>query len=599
MENITIFHYLSTSILAALLFLLYQSNRKIKSLQFAENELSHLQKNVPLCCQRINDDLPLTLSSLSPELSKLLAYTADDIQAKFNHQFAELIHTNDRTTVLSAFMEAKAKNQIVNVQFRLRHKQLDIIWAKALINYLANEHCFYCVLTDITAYIETTQRLEQAELDIETITNNISGGVATFRLDDDLTIIYANDRYFNAIGYSRDEVLTKYKNKSIYFIAPETLEQQRYIIKEQFKQNQQITFEMKIEKKDGSYVWLRATGHLQYNSMNEPLFPCVLMDITNVKKAENQWRLENECYRVATELTNDTIFDYNIMTDTLIHTKQDTNIYTNGPIITNFSKNMDTLAFIHPDDKPIMQQLCNDLHSGLPTLIAELRLLGEGERYFWCNIKGKTIYSDDKIPIRVIGKIINVDSQKKQLEDLQQKSRSDSLTSLYNKATTKELIEEYISHHAYGQNHALMIIDIDDFKSINDTCGHLFGDEVLMQVTTQLKSLFGKDDIVGRIGGDEFVVFMGNIESTKDIQSKASTISRIFRNTCYKETKSISISCSIGISLYPTDGKNYIELLNNADKALYSTKHKGKNSFSMFGSQSEYSLFLERNTMNN
>lgn len=596
MENVVIFKYLSTFILVALIFLLYRKNKEIERLQSTKDELLDLQKDMGLYSQEVSDDLSLSLHP-SDDLLTLTVYTSEDILLKFNNQFAELIHTNDRSKVLSAFIEAKSINQNVEIEFRLRHKKLNTIWVKSIISYSLQQKNFSCLMEDITKQIETNQRLKQAESDIETITNNISGGVATFKFDDDLTILYANDRYYKTIGYSPDEVSNIYKNKSIYFIAPDTIEQQRYVIKEQIKENKQLTFEMKICKKDGSYLWLRATGHLKYNTNNEAIFPCVLMDITNLKKAETQWQLENERYRVATELTNDTIFDYNIITDTLVHTKQDNNAYTNVPIISNFFENIFNLPFVYPDDKIILQGFFSELQSGKSTLLTEVRLLGENNHYVWCNVKGKTIYSDDNIPIRVIGKIVNIDSQKKQLEYLQQKSQSDSLTNLYNKAATQELIDSYIATHPQKQNHALMIIDIDDFKAINDTCGHIFGDEVLMQVTTQLKALFGKEDIVGRIGGDEFVVFMGNIQSMRDIQSKASTISRIFRDTCYKETQSIAISCSIGISLYPNDGITYIELLNNADKALYSTKHSGKNSFSLFDSQDNIDYFLARDKM--
>ena len=412
MENVAIFKYLSTFILVALIFLLYRKSKEIERLESAKDELSNIQKDMGLYCQRISDDLSLTLQP-SDGLLSLTVYTPEDILLKFNNQFAELIHTNDRPKVLSAFIEAKSTNQNIEINFRLRHRKLNIIWIKSIISYSLQEKFFCCLMEDITSYVESNQRLKQAEADIETITNNISGGVATFKFDDDLTILYANDRYYKTIGYSQDEVSAIYKNKSIYFIAPDTIEQQRYVIKEQIKENKQLTFEMKICKKDGSYLWLRATGHLKYNANNEAIFPCVLMDITNLKKAENQWQLENERYRVATELTNDTVFDYNIITDTLVHTKQDNNAYPCTPIIPNFSDNIFNLPLIHPDDKSILKSFCSDLQSGKSTLLAELRLLGENNHYIWCNIKGKTIYSDDNIPIRVIGKIINIDSQKK------------------------------------------------------------------------------------------------------------------------------------------------------------------------------------------
>jgi diguanylate cyclase (GGDEF)-like protein len=127
-----------------------------------------------------------------------------------------------------------------------------------------------------------------------------------------------------------------------------------------------------------------------------------------------------------------------------------------------------------------------------------------------------------------------------------------------------------------------MIVDIDDFKSINDRYGHLQGDKILSFVINQVKMIFTGGEIIGRIGGDEFAVFIGDIANKEAVFNKADLLAQALRSVYREEEYEISVSGSIGVSLYPRDGKNYNQLLNCADKALYDVKDRGKDGFKLF-----------------
>ena len=141
------------------------------------------------------------------------------------------------------------------------------------------------------------------------------------------------------------------------------------------------------------------------------------------------------------------------------------------------------------------------------------------------------------------------------------------------------MVNRYLAAEGADGIHGLILIDVDDFKSINDTRGHLFGDSVLTAAAGRLKSLFRSTDILGRIGGDEFMVFLKNVSDKLQLEAQARTILEAFRISGDSEN---GITCSIGAALYSEDGKTVDELFKHADIALYRSKRIGKNRYSVY-----------------
>ncbi len=178
------------------------------------------------------------------------------------------------------------------------------------------------------------------------------------------------------------------------------------------------------------------------------------------------------------------------------------------------------------------------------------------------------------------------ESEKKQLE-LQVRADRDPLTKLYNKEVTRSRIEDFITVHKQDSIAALFLIDVDNFKSVNDQKGHIIGDEVICALASNLQSLFRAQDIVGRVGGDEFMVFMKDVVDESSVYLKASEICRAFYLEFENKDGTMNnVSASVGISIYPIDGTSFPELYNNADIALYHVKENGKNSFEIYNSKS-------------
>lgn len=182
---------------------------------------------------------------------------------------------------------------------------------------------------------------------------------------------------------------------------------------------------------------------------------------------------------------------------------------------------------------------------------------------------------------------MNMDLYKKSAEErvkhaqLSTKAKMDELTGILNKIAIEDAIREYLAESEEDQMHAFLMIDSDNFKSVNDIYGHAVGDEVIKYVASVIKRTFRDSDFKGRFGGDEFMVFMKN--TTRDATAmRANQLNEAIRKPYIKNGKEIHISCSIGISYYSKDGTTFETLFEAADAALYKAKELGKDQFVEF-----------------
>lgn len=166
--------------------------------------------------------------------------------------------------------------------------------------------------------------------------------------------------------------------------------------------------------------------------------------------------------------------------------------------------------------------------------------------------------------------------------EMADKADTDLLTDLYNKAATERRIKDYLAAHP-DQMGLLFVLDIDNFKKINDTMGHTFGDEVLRTFGIQIRAEFRATDILGRTGGDEFTIFLCNMKEESIIRTEAKRLERFFQNFQAGEYVKYSATASIGAAIYPQDGKDFESLYKAADNALYVAKKRGKNQLAFYG----------------
>ncbi|MEG2814143.1 MAG: diguanylate cyclase, partial [Oscillospiraceae bacterium] len=234
---------------------------------------------------------------------------------------------------------------------------------------------------------------------------------------------------------------------------------------------------------------------------------------------------------------------------------------------------------------PAFVKIMRDTASGVPYSEAEFRIRNIKGRYTWCRIRATAQFDRDGRAVKAVGVILDINEEKKERQNLQKLAQRDSLTGIYNKSATNALVAHRMEDFDFTVLQALMIIDVDYFKSINDTYGHMTGDSIISAVATQLKSHVRVSDVVGRVGGDEFLVYLPEVESEDAALWKAQNLHSAI-GMLSPEKGADHITASIGVAVFPHGTVEFSELFRYADEALYLRKDKGRNGVSVFDKRS-------------
>ncbi len=273
-----------------------------------------------------------------------------------------------------------------------------------------------------------------------------------------------------------------------------------------------------------------------------------------------------------------------------------------GYASTSISKIDDIIATetLHKDDLDAVSQSFSQIFIGHPVKNIQFRLKHANGNFVWCSMTIIPIPTKNGRFYNAMGLLENIDDSVRETQELRTKSERDPLTNLYNKGTTEMLIAEILKHSSPISNrHHLMIIDIDNFKSINDKLGHQYGDTVLKELSASLQEMFRSQDVLGRVGGDEFFVLVKDVPKEYNITEKAQLICDGFSRVYSANGIDVQISASIGISEYPKNGQDFNSLYNNSDIALYDTKANGKNGYTIYNGQKNINYVSNRTEIDN
>jgi diguanylate cyclase (GGDEF)-like protein/PAS domain S-box-containing protein len=243
----------------------------------------------------------------------------------------------------------------------------------------------------------------------------------------------------------------------------------------------------------------------------------------------------------------------------------------------------DIRRFDHPEDAAAVRDAVEEFErTHEPYRIDHRIVLGDGSVRF-VQEQAEFSFGDDGKPARVIGTIVDVTERKLAEVRLAYLAHHDALTGLPNRTMLTERLEHSMAY-AQRQNRfvAVLFIDLDRFKAINDTRGHAVGDELLRQVATRLRSVVRATDTVARSGGDEFIVVAGDVGSAGDVLSVAHSARAAFEAPFLLGDEEAFVSASVGVAVYPRDGVDVDTLIKNADAALYQAKDRGRDNIQYF-----------------
>lgn len=310
------------------------------------------------------------------------------------------------------------------------------------------------------------------------------------------------------------------------------------------------------------------------------IFYYIRQSHNEIARTNMQLLLNERCFKALAEQTNKTIFELDFSTGNIVSISNFKSIF--GKEVDGIISPYDVIhmKLIHEDDVESFKETFYSIMKGENVENSKFRLLDANKNFVWCSLSCVVVKHDEDNLYKAIGSIENINEQVQKEEFLKHKAEKDQLTGLFNKITTESLIKSELEKEGSGSFHALIIVDIDSFKGVNDRYGHLSGDIVLVRLSETLTKLFRTNDIIGRVGGDEFFVFMKDITSQEAAIKKAIEINKSFTGH-NNGTDSLTISVSLGIA-FAKNGDNFEQIYKNADSALYNAKKNGKNTFAVF-----------------
>lgn len=292
--------------------------------------------------------------------------------------------------------------------------------------------------------------------------------------------------------------------------------------------------------------------------------------LKKIREQNDKIRRSEELYRILEENSNEVFFEYDISRQLYTARQENHPLFRSGLKLSR----EDSEKGILPEDLPVYREYMNAIEEGQPLYDGEFRMKRSEDAYYrWYRIHPVDV-SDQQVPrTRIIGKLVDITNQKVRMEELTKKSQVDFLTDVYNRESMVSFVNSHIREDGQA-SHAFLLFDLDKFKEINDTYGHDAGDQVLIEFARFLKTFFRKNDYVGRIGGDEFMVLMVNAGGSRQVARRLEAFITAFEEHRNQSQYPLA-GCSIGAALYPEEGASFEALYKQADQAMYKAKKSG------------------------
>jgi diguanylate cyclase (GGDEF)-like protein/PAS domain S-box-containing protein len=408
-----------------------------------------------------------------------------------------------------------------------------------------------------------------------------------FVTDAQSRITYQNPEARRVFGFSDEEIVGQYIHDKVHHHCPDGKpfpEEECKVYRAAVCGETARDFVWVVFRKDGSTFSASCTSSPLYFEGERIGALFFATDITARKNAEDALLKSTEKLRIATEAAELGQYDYYPQTGEMIWSdrmKQYFGLPPDAPASQEIF-----YACLHPEDRAraaaTIKAVFNPKNGG--RYEAEYRTvesLHGDER--WIAAKGQVFFDADGAPVRHVGCTMDITQRKYTEKFVRDASQHDSLTGLPNRS----LLFEYCRHllamaERTGERGAVLFIDLDRFKPINDLYGHETGDKVLQEVARRLLASTRKEDIVSRLGADEFIVVLPRIDSTHAPATVAKNILAEIGRAFQIDSLQLDVSPSIGISLFPTHSGDLETLIRYADLAMSSAKRSGRNSFRLY-----------------
>ncbi len=302
--------------------------------------------------------------------------------------------------------------------------------------------------------------------------------------------------------------------------------------------------------------------------------------VDELEQSRKKLAASEERFRLALDAVNDVIYDWDLQTGTVQWSDRweerlGFSFGRQGTTIEQFNE------VVHPADQKARNRALKEHLSGRADYYtAEYRLKTQAGEYFWVLSRGKALLDEKRQPTRIVGSLTDVTEMKLRETKIRQLAYSDSLTGLANRTRFLEELQEQLND-SFDENRfgAVLFVNIDNFKSINDSFGHACGDDLLKEVGRRLSGKVAGPHVLARLGGDEFVILL---KGEKLVEDYADRVIAVFSQPFVECGQKFLLSASVGIARYPQNGVLPGDLLRCADTAMHAVKRTGKNAWKYY-----------------
>jgi diguanylate cyclase (GGDEF)-like protein/PAS domain S-box-containing protein len=289
-------------------------------------------------------------------------------------------------------------------------------------------------------------------------------------------------------------------------------------------------------------------------------------------------RVSEERYALAAEASHDALWDWDIATGHVFYSSSWKALlgYHDSEV---GSASSEWLGRVHPDDALMVQEQVNrTLHGAAQFIDFEHRIRVASGDYRWMACSGRSVINEDGRPTRLVGSITDVTARRVLQEQLRQEALYDGLTGLAKGTMFKDRLNEAFELSRQKPDHwfALLFLDLDGFKAVNDDLGHAAGDELLASVAKRLKASLRKNDLAARLGGDEFAIILTEVGQVSELPLIVKRIQTLIRLPHQVGGQAANVGAAIGVAVSGSHFSTAEEMLREADSAMYRAKRKNK-----------------------
>jgi diguanylate cyclase (GGDEF)-like protein/PAS domain S-box-containing protein len=424
------------------------------------------------------------------------------------------------------------------------------------------------------------ERYEQERQFVDAVLDNLTG--AFYLVSSDGVILRWNAALASAIGYSDAEIGSM---TPMDFISANDREAVAEGMRQVFEQGRDLTLEAEVVDRAGNVRPYLLSGRPV--SLGGRIYMIgIARDITMRKRTEQQMVRAKERLDLALASSNLALWDWDLKNNRVYFSENWAVQLGDAPRESTFSGD-EVQSWNHAEDREVFAAAIGNAVKGVSEEFdCEYRVPNAAGEWVWVHSRGKVTHRDAAgQALRMTGTCTNIAKRKMAEERAEFLATRDALTSLPNRVLLHDRLEQGVANAArHHTGFAFMFIDLDRFKTINDSLGHHVGDELLKGVASRLTACVRASDTVARLGGDEFAVILENLRDNDDegAQEVAEKMIASMAAPMLVEGQTLTTSCSIGISIFPTDGRDSATLMKNADVAMYYAKEKGRNNYQFF-----------------